>query len=82
MKIKNKLNYFYDRDADVLYISKGKPSKSDISDEVEDGVVARFDAKTKEVRGFTILNFAARTQKKSKAVELPFELIFNPLHSV
>lgn len=79
MKAKNQFNYLYDRDADVLYISKGKPSKNDFSDEIEDGVVARFDPNTKEIRGFTVLNFAARSQKKSEVLNLPFELTFNPV---
>ena len=78
MKSKNRseLNYLYDQQADVLYISKGKPSKYDISDEIGDDVVARFDPKTHEVRGLTIINFAARTKKNSRNIKLPFDIKF------
>jgi len=78
MSSKNQLNYLYDKEADVLYISKGKPSKTDISDELEDEIVARYDAKTRKVKGLTILNFALRTKKTSRAVKLPFEISFSP----
>lgn len=73
---KNQLNYFYDQEADVLYLSKGKPSRKDISDELGDGIVARYDIDTKEIKGLTILNFAARTKKTSKTIKLPFEIAF------
>lgn len=73
---KNNLNYFYDQKADILYISKGKPSKRDVSDEVDDGVIARFDAKSQEVRGLTILDFAKRGKKTSKTIKLPFDIAF------
>lgn len=78
MSSKNQLNYLYDEEADVLYISKGKPSKTDVSDELEDEIVARYDAKTKKVKGLTILNFALRTKKTSRTVKLPFEIFFRP----
>ena len=78
MNSKNQLNYFYDQEADVLYISKGKPSAKDISDEIDDGVVGRFDPKTKEIRGLTIISFAKRSQKKTRTVKLPFEISFHP----
>lgn len=78
-KTKSDLNYLYDQEADVLYISKGKPSKYDISDEIGDDVVARFDPKTREVRGLTIINFAARTRSKARNIKLPFDIKFTPL---
>lgn len=76
MSYKNQLNYFYDQEADILYLSKGKPSRKDISDELGDGIVARYDTKTKEIKGLTILNFAARTKKTSKTIRLPLEIAF------
>lgn len=76
MSTKNQLNYYYDQEADVLYISKGKPSKKDISNEIGDGVVARYDEKKKEINGLTILNFAQRTKRSSKAIALPLEIAF------
>lgn len=78
MSSKNQLNYFYDQEADILYISKGEPSKTDISDELEDEIVARYDAKTKQIKGLTILNFALRSKKSTRTVKLPFEINFRP----
>lgn len=79
MKSNNLLNYYYDQEADVLYMSKGEPSKNDDSEEVSEGVVARFDSKTKEIRGLTILNFAKKSRKKSRKFQLPFEIGFQPV---
>ena len=76
MSTKKQLNYFYDQEADILYLSQGKPSKTDISDEIGDGVVARLDTKTKEVKGLTLLYFAQRAKSKSRTVKLPFEISF------
>ena len=53
-----KLYYQYDETADILYISQGKPSARDISEEAPNDVVLRLDKKSRKVKGFTILNFA------------------------
>ncbi len=50
------LNFDFDREADVLYVSLGRPRRA-ISREVGDDVLVRFDLKTNRVVGFTILNF-------------------------
>jgi len=57
-----KIDFDYDEEADVLYISFGKPREAKDSVEVEDGVVYRLA--DKEVVGITITDFKARTQKK------------------
>jgi len=72
------LNIFYDSEADVLYFSKGAPSREDISDEVGDEVVIRKNPKTKEVTGFTILNFSQKSKKPSKSFKLPIEVDLRP----
>ena len=77
MKSNKLLNYYYDQEADVLYMSKGEPSKSDDSDEISDGVIARYNPKTREIRGLTILNFAKKSKEKSRTVKLPFEIGFS-----
>jgi len=67
------LQYFYDAEADVLYVSKGEPRAESDSDEVEEGVIARFDPVSREVVGFTILNFLKRAGKPfSSSQVLPF----------
>ncbi len=48
---------FYDKEADVLYVSFGAPKPSEVLDTGED-LLIRFDPKTGELTGFTILNFS------------------------
>lgn len=67
-----KLYYYYDKQADVFYLSQGKPSRNSISQETSDDVILRLDPKTKKVRGFTILNFGRRTSAH-RPVALPIE---------
>lgn len=68
---KNILNVFYDKQADVLYMSQGKPSARDETSETKEEVVVRKDPKTGEVKGFTILNFLKRADRKSSTITLP-----------
>ncbi len=55
----------YDKDADVLYVSMGKPVKA-IGREIANGVIERIDPKTNKAVGFTIVGFS-----KKKEVEVP-----------
>lgn len=80
MKRDKNLNLFYDTEADVLYFSKGKPSSQDISDEAVDEIVVRKNPKTKEITGFTILNFSKKSKKISE-VRLPLDVEFRPASS-
>jgi uncharacterized protein YuzE len=57
-----KIDFDYDEEADVLYISFGKPREAKNSIEVEDGVIYRIA--DNEVVGITITDFKARTLKK------------------
>lgn len=50
------LNFDYDKESDVLYVSLGRPRRA-ISREADGGVIVRFDLKTRKVVGFTIINF-------------------------
>ncbi len=74
MQKNNDLNLFYDKEADILYFSKGTPSEEDISDEVGDEVVIRKNPKTKTITGFTILNFSQKSKKSPKSFRLPIEV--------
>lgn len=65
------LFYTYDKEADVLYLSQGKPSARDNVVETPDDVLLRTDNKTGKVRGFTILNFSKRQDKNVTSVSLP-----------
>jgi len=61
--MKQKISYDYDDEADVLYISIGKPKKS-ITEEYRNFAI-HFDQKTKKVVGLTIMSFSeiARSKK-------------------
>lgn len=59
---RKRMSFSYDKQADVLYLSVGKSRKS-ISREIEDGILLRFDPRTKDITGLTILDFEARFQK-------------------
>ena len=69
------LDIYYDKEADVLYVSHGKPSARDESFETEDEIVVRKNLKTGEVRGFTILHFLKRGVK-GPTISLPFRFSF------
>ena len=74
MKQKKNLSVFYDKTADVLYLSQGKPSSRDETSETKDEVVVRKNPKTGAIKGFTILNFLKRAAQKSSTIHLPFQL--------
>lgn len=59
---KNKLFIDYDKEADVLYISFGKPQKADDSYQEENGIIRR--KKGNKIVGLTILN-ASRFKKQN-----------------
>ncbi|MGB9714384.1 MAG: DUF2283 domain-containing protein [Candidatus Bathyarchaeales archaeon] len=57
-----KIDLDYDEEADVLYISFGKPRQAQDSIEVDDEIIYRIA--DNEIVGITITNFKARTLKK------------------
>ena len=73
-----RLNFFFDHEADILYLSLGKP-QSAISKEVGDDILVRVDPKTKKVVGCTILNLTKRFKKMKHPENLPVaaELAFS-----
>ena len=66
-----KLYYLYDQEADIFYLSQGKPSARDSVTETSDEVILRSDKTTGHVRGFTILNFSKRQNKNMSLISLP-----------
>ena len=72
------MRFYYDQEADVVYFSKGKPSKEDSSREVGEDVVMRFNSQTGQITGLTILNFSKRTSKKPAVYNLPFDIEMRP----
>ncbi len=53
------LTWDYDEEADVLYVSIGKPRKA-MGVDVGEGTVVRFDEAKNEVVGFTLIGFYER----------------------
>lgn len=57
---KENLSWDYDDEADVLYISIGEPQEA-LGQDVGDGVIIRYEEKTKDVVGITITGVRQRT---------------------
>lgn len=56
------INWDYDEDADVLYLSVGSPRPA-LSVDLGDGLIARYDGERHEVVGLTIVGFRERLVK-------------------
>jgi uncharacterized protein YuzE len=65
-----KLTFKYDREADILHISKSAPYPEQESEELGDDVVARLNPETGEVEDVEVLFFSARLLRTS-LFELP-----------
>jgi uncharacterized protein YuzE len=70
----DQLSFLYDREADVLYVSKGHPEYTDYQE--LDNLVLRLDPKTKEIVGFTIVDFEGRFAQDQSPVTIPLEATF------
>lgn len=77
-KVKN-FKLQYDKNDDILYVTRGGLTKEDTSEELGDDVIIWKNKKTQEVNGFTVLNFSKRSSKKSTNINLPFEVELHPL---
>jgi uncharacterized protein YuzE len=55
-----KLTFKYDRETDILYISTHPPYAEQESEEIGDDVIARLNARTREVEGLEVLFFSTR----------------------
>lgn len=58
-KRKPKLDWEYDEEADVLYISVGKPRPA-VGVDIGEGVILRWDEHKEEIVGLTIIGLRAR----------------------
>ena len=75
--IRNKdgMKIFYDREADVLYVTRGKPEYTDYVEHSDD-VILRLDPETKQLIGFTIIDFSQHFAKQESDTTLPFDVDF------
>jgi uncharacterized protein YuzE len=69
------LNFLYDHAADVLYVSKGHPVFTDYV-ELNEDVILRLDPQTREVVGFTIVDFVGRFTKEALPLHVPLSATF------
>lgn len=65
-----KLTFEYDREADILYISKRPPYAEQESEELGDEVIARLNPATGEIENLEVLFFTTRLHGR-KLLELP-----------
>ena len=70
------LFFFYDKEGDILDISIGKPVKA-TSEELGDDIVQRIDKSTKQIVGFTILNFEKRFIDSAEPRAIPIKAKFS-----
>jgi uncharacterized protein YuzE len=64
LESKPQLNWEYDEEADVLYISVGKPRPA-VGVDIGEGVIVRWDEKKKEIVGLTIIGLRSAWPKAS-----------------
>jgi uncharacterized protein YuzE len=55
----SEINWDYDEDADVLYLSIGQPRPA-VGIDIGEGVVVRYDEQKKDVVGLTLIGLRAR----------------------
>lgn len=72
------LTFYYDREADILYINKVKPYAEQESNELGDEIIARFNPETGEIENFEILFFSTRLLRQ-ELFSLPVIANFKPL---
>ncbi|HVN29076.1 MAG TPA: DUF2283 domain-containing protein [Candidatus Binataceae bacterium] len=61
--MEQKLSFQYDREGDILYISKCPPYAEQESEELGDDVVARLNPKTNDIESLEILFFSTRGEQ-------------------
>ncbi len=79
--MEKKLKFFFDKKGDVLDIAIGRPKEA-ISREIGNGVIIRIDPKTKEIVGFTILNFEKRFEHMARSETLPITATFGQIEDM
>ncbi len=65
LKKRERLDWEYDGEADVLYVSIGRPKKATGVD-IGQGVVVRYDEKRRQVVGVTIMGMRTRLTESLK----------------
>jgi uncharacterized protein YuzE len=74
--MEKKLKFYFDKKGDVLDIAIGDPDEA-ISKELDNDIVMRINPETKEIIGFTIMNFEKRFEHLDKSETLPIAATFS-----
>ena len=74
--METRLTFNYDREADILYISKRPPYPEQETEELGDDVIARFNPTTNEIENLEILFFSTRLLRNN-LFELPVKADFH-----
>ena len=72
----DRIKIFYDREADVLYVTRGDAEHTDYV-EYADDVILRFHPETKKLIGFTLIDFSYHFANKESDISLPFNIDFH-----
>lgn len=64
------IDWDYDEEADVLYLSLGKPQPA-LGIDIGEGVILRYDATSKEVVGITLIGLRARLLQNLSTASQP-----------
>ncbi len=72
---KDGLKIVYDQEADVLYVTRGQPEYTDYVEDADD-LILRFHPETKQLVGFTLVDFSQHFAKKDSDITLPFGVDF------
>jgi len=75
--MRNEVQFHYDREADVLYLSVGKLQRAKTVEMGEDFIL-RLHPETGEVIGMTIVDFKRHFPQLKAALKLPVNGSFNP----
>ncbi len=67
---KSKIFISYDKEADVVYLSFGKPVKAE-GEEIQNGVFARYSQNSGDLIGLTIVNFSKKFGVKPTEISVP-----------
>jgi len=59
------IDWEYDREADVLYLSLGEPTPA-VGVDIGEGVILRYDEECQEVVGLTLIGLRTRLQASLK----------------
>ena len=70
-----RLNFLYDHQADVLYVSKGQPVYTD-SVALNDQVIVQVNPATKEIVGFSIVDFMRCFVNRETPASVPLTATF------